>query len=70
MGVVVKEIEKSGAIDRRKAAKERLFGRKGQGGTRESEVQDDSVMISEEAKKRSGGRHRKNILEYLAEVDD
>lgn len=69
MGITVNKIEKAGAIDRRKSAKGESWGRTDYESTKEHENRDDSVSISDEARKRASGKHKKNILEHLAEPD-
>ncbi len=69
MSTSVKEIEKVGSIDRRKSAKEKLWNRRGYESALEEEQTEDSVIISEEARNRASGRHRKTILEHIAADD-
>lgn len=69
MTEAVSAISKSGGIDRRKAARERLWSADRVVGHAVDE-QDDTVQISEEARQRASGKRRKTILEHLAEQDD
>lgn len=69
MTVPVKGVDEVGGIDRRKAAKERLWRKGGHEGEHEHDEANDSVLISEEARQRASGRHRKTILEHLADQD-
>lgn len=69
MTEAVTAVSKSGEIDRRKAARERLWRTDWQVGHGADE-QDDTVQISEEARQRASGKRRKTILEHLAEQDE
>ncbi len=70
MAITVNVVDKVSAVDSRKSARERLWNKYDHRGHDEEESQDDSVLISEEARKRSEGKHRKTILEHLAEKED
>ena len=69
MSEPVRGVSKAGEIDRRKAARERLWDTARHASHAESAEQDDTVQISEEARLRASGRIRKTILEHLAESD-
>jgi hypothetical protein len=66
----VKEVDKAGSIERRKSPKEKVWNRAEYTGDKEQDDADDSVLISEEARKRASGKHRKTILEHIAESED
>ena len=70
MTEAIKEIDKAGRLDRRKSATGQVWSKTGHNEEKEQAEQDDSVMISDEARNRSTGKHRKTILEHLAEPDD
>ena len=70
MTEAVAGIGKTGEVDRRKAARERLWQTAWHHGHGEHEEPDDTVQISEEARQRASGKIRKTILEHLAEEDD
>jgi len=65
----VAAVSKTSEIDRRKTARERLWGTAWHVG-HEEEEHDDTVQISDEARQRASGKLRKTILEHLAEDDD
>ncbi|GEM_PF-753444 len=70
MTEAVASIAKAGEIDRRKAARDRLWPTAWHAGRSEQDEQDDTVQISDEARQRASGKLRKTILEHLAEADD
>ncbi len=65
----VRGVSKTGEIDRRKTARERLWDTDRHVGHAEAAEQDDTVQISDEARLRASGKIRKTILEHLAEND-
>ncbi len=61
----VKEVSRSGGIDRDGKARQRLYHIPAASAPDDDNTVDDSVDISDEARKRASGSWKKNILEYL-----
>lgn len=68
MTVPIKGVDKSGGISGRKGSDRQWQWHKSvHGETRDDDEQEDSVLISDEARQRANGKLRKSILEHLAE---
>lgn len=63
----VKEVSRSGGVDRDGKARQRLYHIPAASVADDADAADDSVDISDEARKRSNGSWKKNILEYLGD---
>ncbi len=63
----VKEVGRSGGIDRDGKARQRLYHLPADNAAGDADAADDSVDISDEARKRADGSWKKNILEYLGD---
>lgn len=73
----VEGVIRSGSVQRRSTAQDREQNRervrrlsRGSGRRDEESAADDSVELSEEARKRAGGTWRKTILEHLADTTE
>lgn len=63
----VKEVSRSGGIDRDGKARQRIYHGPAGSGADDGDAADDSVDISDEARKRASGSWKKDILEYLGD---
>lgn len=64
----VQRVSRTTGVGQRLGLREKPERGYGETGKQDSEHEDDQVEISEEARKRVAGKHKKNILEYLDET--
>lgn len=64
----VQRVSRTTELGQRQGLREKPDRSYGGADKQDSEHEDDQVEISEEARKRVAGKHKKNILEYLDET--